>query len=50
MQSYSAQVTLYDYMTVFRVRSEFRGLKNETNPENQDLYGEILEISISGFV
>ena len=49
MQSYSAYVCLYDYIALFRVRFDIRGLKNETNPENDDLYGENPEISISGF-
>ena len=34
---------------LFRVRIDIQGLKNETNPENDDLYGENPEISISGF-
>ena len=34
---------------LFRVRINIQGLKNDTNPENDDLCGEIPEISISGF-
>ena len=49
MQSYSAYVCVYDYVALFRVRIDIRGLKNETNPENDDLYEKNPEISISRF-
>ena len=48
-QPHSAYVSVCGYVALFRVRIDIQGLKNETNPENDDLYGENPEISISGF-
>jgi len=50
LQAYNRQEHVYDRATICRVRINFPGLKIETNPENQGLYGKNLEISISGFL